>query len=139
MVMARLDLQNAGALLLVDLRRAIDVMCRASGERARIALQHMPMTPHAVHSAPPVLCLGRGPGHLSGANARTVGPDRRIRPPRGICFALRRASGAQQLCPRRGLNPYWQFLAYAGFGAAIEIAQLLMDVGRAAERGGLGK
>ncbi|WP_137863497.1 MULTISPECIES: hypothetical protein [unclassified Sphingomonas] len=31
------------------------------------------------------------------------------------------------------LNPYWQFLAYAGFGAAIEIAQLLMDVGRVAE------
>lgn len=31
------------------------------------------------------------------------------------------------------VKPIWQFLAFAAFGAAIEIAQLLMDVGRVAE------
>lgn len=30
-------------------------------------------------------------------------------------------------------KPGWQFIAYAAFGAAIEIAQLLMNMGRAAE------
>jgi hypothetical protein len=31
------------------------------------------------------------------------------------------------------VKPIWQFVAFAAFGAAIEIAQLLMNVGRAAE------
>ncbi|MDG2535753.1 hypothetical protein P6144_18980 [Sphingomonas sp. HITSZ_GF] len=31
------------------------------------------------------------------------------------------------------VKPIWQFLAFALFGAAIEIAQLLMNVGRLAE------
>lgn len=31
------------------------------------------------------------------------------------------------------VKPGWQFIAYAAFGAAIEITQLLMNVGRVAE------